>query len=975
MARKPDEEPLPSPDIPQPDSGSGDNSGTGDIVDPGPIDAPNPEPDPSPDAPPPDVPPPDMPPSGEIPPPEIPPPGEVPPPESAPPGEAPPPESAPPGEAPPPGSPPPGETSPSTPGVPSPPNHDLPGLQGVLDWLQAALQRVQDSVNAITSQIHDTIAALIESLVPPTVAAITGLASIMGELVQGLLNNLASTVEVGQMQQDAITGGVPVALQAFIDAAWEQRGDSIANLTQHVVNNDQVPAEIKAVFQNIHSGTNPVEKLLGIFGLAGLVAAAAGTLLGPILEKARQGSAAAFRPEIPDLATINDLFLRGLIDSGQYNTIAAKLGYEDVWIDQIRDANFREFSVEELQEMRRRGMLDTDQYLAHLRLHGFSQAQGSTFDVIRWMVPTYTDLVHFMTRDAFWDSDNSPFGNIVSDFQLNFGEDNLPFDQFAQAGVPEQMARWAWRAHWEIPGRHDANEMFFRGTLGDRSPGGDGEKVLERVYRARGIEPRFIQPLIATAFHPIGRIDIRRLIKSGQMDRDGAIEAYQQIGYNTDNATQLADLAILLSTQESAAEKEPFRSGLKARIVTAYINGTIGRDEAVSALTDLHYHEEAINLFVNEAEVERQAETAGHIRQGVQRLYVAREWEKDQATQYLDSHGFAGPEIDRLFESWDLLRELSDLKADHKSHKEATRADVISAYTDDIIDRDSAANHLATLGYNDDDIAMFLSLIDHRKAKQDITAEVQGVQAAFLDRQISTDQAIHELDAIGINGNRRDALVRKWSAELDKRQPELPLAMIEKLALAKLYSTDDLIEELRQRHFRQDQIEKFVRLWGYEIEVVAARDKTKAQREVDAENRRKEADQRRVQAEQRRIAAKVIADERRAQADERRHEADARRAANDAARARSESIREHDRLLREAHAGRLSIGRIRTAFTLGIIPETSATQLMEAIGLRPETAQMELDILHEQQRAKNVRSGGQGGGTTIISPVTPTPIT
>lgn len=858
--------------------------------------------------------------------------------------------------------------------VPAAPNHDIPGLGAIMDWLHNALQHVEDTVGAITANIHDAIGGMIESLVPPTVAAITGLASIMGNLVQGLLNNLAPVTDVGQMIQDSLTGGMPLALQGFIDSAWEQRGENVSKLLSSITEQEELPDSIKSMFSAIQSGTSPVEKILGIFGLAGLLAAAGSTILGPVLEKAGQGANVAFRPTLPDVGIAVDLLRRNIIDREVFNGTLARQGYPDQWIDLLADATSANFSPEVLQVARNRGLLSDESYNVLYSLLGFGGAQTALFDQLRWQVPNFTDLVHFMTRDAFWDNDNSPFGNIVSDFQLNFGEDQLPFDKFAQAGVPEEMARWAWRAHWEIPGRHDANEMFFRGTLGDRDSGGEGERILERVYRARGIEPRFIQPLIATAYHPIGRIDIRRLVKQGSMDRDGAIEAYRQIGYNGDNAVLLADLAIALVNSESNAEKEPFRGGLKSRLVAAYINGTLSADETTAALTELHYHDAAIATFISEANVERIAILNGHIRQGVQRLYTSGEWQLEQAQKYLSDHGFAQAEIDQLSEWWSPIRELSDLKAEHRQHKEATRADILAAYTDDVIDRNTANDHLGTLGYNADDAEMFLSLIDHRKAKGDISAEIGGIQAAYLDRQIDAQGAIHELDSIGIHINRRNGLLRKWQLELDRRQPDLPLAMVEKLAIAKLYSFDELTAELHHRHFSAEQIDKFRALWGYEIEVAATRLKTQSEREVQAELRRKDAEQRRIEAEQRRQAAHIVAEQRRAEADARRHIADERRAASDARAARLEAQREHDRMARDAHAGRLSVARIRTAFTLGIISENQATQLFEAIGLRPETAAMELEIIHEQLRAKELRISGSGGGTATIQAATVVPI-
>src|SRR5262249_46554956 len=159
------------------------------------------------------------------------------------------------------------------------------------------------------------------------------------------------------------------------------------------------------------------------------------------------------------------------------------------------------------------------------------------------------------------------------------------------------------RAHWELPSLSQAYEMYHRvssspgANPGDPVNLSDGSTVyrglssddLRRLQRAQGVEPFWRDKQLAITFNPLTRVDIRRMHKTGVL-ADAELEAqYLNLGYSLDNAVRLAQFTINLNKQEVATDIEPWRSGIRGHVVTAFEQGVLSADIAKQSLSNLGY--------------------------------------------------------------------------------------------------------------------------------------------------------------------------------------------------------------------------------------------------------------------------------------------------------------------------------------------------------------------------------------------------
>lgn len=193
----------------------------------------------------------------------------------------------------------------------------------------------------------------------------------------------------------------------------------------------------------------------------------------------------------------------------------------------------------QLAMMRRRRMINSTQYAERMREIGYLETGTSEqlFNLTE-QVPTLTDITRLMVRDA---GDES----LVSRLHMDDYFDQKYTGQLKKwseaQGIPENFARYYWRAHWNIPSPGQLFTFYHR--LRNNPQFGGSAKVLDDIKAAliqQDILPYWHEHYLATSFHPIGRIDIRRAYNIGAMKDDELEPAYAQLGYSDETSKTLA---------------------------------------------------------------------------------------------------------------------------------------------------------------------------------------------------------------------------------------------------------------------------------------------------------------------------------------------------------------------------------------------------------------------------------------------------
>lgn len=197
----------------------------------------------------------------------------------------------------------------------------------------------------------------------------------------------------------------------------------------------------------------------------------------------------------------------------------------------------------QLAIMRRRKLIDSGGYAAGMRQLGYleSGVAEQLFQITE-QVPTLSDIIRFMVRDT---DDQALVAKFDLDAKFTDKYQKQLKDWSEAQGIPEIIARYAWRAHWGIPA---PGQLFtFYQRLRDNPKYGGRDKLLQDVKDAlvqQDILPFWHEHFLDTSFRPISRVDIRRMFNIGALTQDEVTNAYRQLGSSDENADRLTKFAV-----------------------------------------------------------------------------------------------------------------------------------------------------------------------------------------------------------------------------------------------------------------------------------------------------------------------------------------------------------------------------------------------------------------------------------------------
>ncbi|GAI91377.1 unnamed protein product, partial [marine sediment metagenome] len=146
-------------------------------------------------------------------------------------------------------------------------------------------------------------------------------------------------------------------------------------------------------------------------------------------------------------------------------------------------------------------------------------------------IPGPGDLVTFALREV-WRPDLRP--ELLSP--------NAPgryYELMAKQGYSREFAEDYWASHWVLPSVRQGFEMFWR--IPEFT-----ETDLRALLTRLDILPRYHDNLMAIAYAPWTRVDIRRMHKVGTIpDRAGLERAYGDIGYHGRQLAGIVDVPLV----------------------------------------------------------------------------------------------------------------------------------------------------------------------------------------------------------------------------------------------------------------------------------------------------------------------------------------------------------------------------------------------------------------------------------------------
>lgn len=245
-------------------------------------------------------------------------------------------------------------------------------------------------------------------------------------------------------------------------------------------------------------------------------------------------------PDLPSLLRILELYPDRPSPSGQDPRRTAdlldQLGFTDADQQLMLDSRRVVPDYTAILTLRNREIINDDQALEYLGQLGYRGNDPERVLRLREWYPSPQDLVTLAGREAFEEDAIERF-SLDQDFPPGLAE------AAEKAGLSREWIRRFWVAHWTTPSLTQAFEMVRREVT---KP--DGSKFdlqdLDVYYRLADISPFFGDLLRQIAFIPLGRIDIRRMVRYGVLDRNQARDRYKLLGYSPEDAELQADFAV-----------------------------------------------------------------------------------------------------------------------------------------------------------------------------------------------------------------------------------------------------------------------------------------------------------------------------------------------------------------------------------------------------------------------------------------------
>lgn len=703
-----------------------------------------------------------------------------------------------------------GNPPPATP----PPTTGIPAVDAILADISARLQQVADFVGGIAQQISDGLAAAIEGLVPSTLEVLAGTNTALAAFIGSFNQNLIKAPDYWALLTAQLRGAfeatdephVAFLRDVVVPAAdeWLLRGGDdyaavISDWLQQQSNDSSITDAIGALSGRLGQISSSGGWLAGTVTVALVQSILSGAVARAYINGIEQNSLREIQNTKLTPAEAASAVVQGAMDASAGQDEATYSGIDGDRFAALVAITGSPPGPQELFDLWNRGVISEDQVNLGLLQSRLKPEWVDAIKNLRVSQVSPSDLVRFLVREVFSESRGQL--QLDADYPGQSAD-----DEFLKIGISPELARNYWAAHWQLPSLTEAFEMFHRSIIGDSE--------LDALMKAQDYSPAWRDSLKLLSFNPLTRVDIRRMHKSGVLTDDDLVAAYLNIGYSPQDADRMKTFTIALNTQEVNHNKLDVTSGMRQHLIGAYQNGVLAREEAGGALGDLGYDQPHIDALLTEADYTITASRFNKVRASVGRLFIGGEWTEDHARASLSDWGATPGEIEFLISDWNIDREFKQLSAEHIKQRDLTKAEIEEAFRDEILSETDATGMLVHLGYDDSEVETLLNLQRFRLIKARMADGIAAIHDDFLAHNIERSGASNALDAIGVNTNRRDSLLGKWTRERDGRQAHLSLATLEEMVRREIITDDEVSSELTAQHYNDTQISRLLRLWG-----------------------------------------------------------------------------------------------------------------------------------------------------------------
>ena len=543
--------------------------------------------------------------------------------------------------------------------------------------------------------------------------------------------------------------------------------------------------------------------------LTGLVAAYTGVIARPYIRAIEEDELNQI-PTLADLLNIrtNNIPLIGPDGKTQDPaTLAKAFGLHPNYFEALYQANGQIPSTGQLLDLLNRqdgGEIKgatkyTKQYVEDtLRESALKDRYIADIMELRYQLLGASDYIRFAVRDVY---------DAAARQKLTLDQDfpNGLAPKLVALGYSDQDAKDAWAAHWELPSPTQVYEMLHRGKL----PAG---VTVEDYLKSADYAPIWRQSLVDISYNPITRTDAKRMYKL-RGDFDALVANFRANGYNEQDSKDLAEFTKEDVSLETRQERELLVGPVKTKALAMYQSRRISAAQLRSTLLQLKYPEEIVSRFIADIDFVRESDRRDDVAAAVKGSYVKALRSKDDTVAILKKTGYTDEGIAEVMESWDILREATELQPHQEVTRDLTKAEILQAFSDDIYDEEQTRRAVAALGYDDAETNAIVQRIVLQKARKVLADEVAVIHEEVLQGRTTFDDASIALDKLGVPATTKRLYLIRWGQEREKRIPDFPVALLEKLAGKQLLTTETAKYYMTNQGYTEDQQQLLLELW------------------------------------------------------------------------------------------------------------------------------------------------------------------
>uniref|UniRef100_A0A6H1ZZ89 Putative RuvA domain containing protein n=1 Tax=viral metagenome TaxID=1070528 RepID=A0A6H1ZZ89_9ZZZZ len=600
-----------------------------------------------------------------------------------------------------------------------------------------------------------------------------------------VVNTLAAAFsKFVEKSEGALRNLVYIPLKALLDLIGGEAKQPASPIIQEILDIPDLPPKLRTFFEDYKNHEGEFGAIWGtvVDGLTTIAAMLA--TLRPLMLQGTYKANTWSPVEIPAPGELIEMLNRGLMGQRAFEKDIAQHGFTVPWPNLMAAIREARPTYEDLRDLERRGDLLPGKYDEGLKRLGFSDDNIARLKKLNLALPPAPDLVRFELREV-WRPEFRP-GLLVPPTSGKFKQ------EMAKLGYSSETADDYWAAHWDLPSVGQGFEMFHRIPAFT-------ETDLRTLMRRLDILQEYHDNLIAIAYNPFTRVDVRRMFRVGVLNREQVKRAYLDIGYDETKAEAMTEFTVKYETETT-------RDLTRTDIEDGYKRGVLSRSEAVDALVDIGYDEDEAEYYLAKVETKKEEEKADPYISRYKKLYVYGLISRDDARARLAALGILADAITEYLELWDLDREARVSDSAEVKERDLTRADITGGYRDGIIPRDEASAYLQSLGYDPGEAEFYLSREDFNLAKDTRELTVATYRKLYTEGILDKTATTGALVDMGFEQGEITLLYALWD--------------IEREGTARTPTRADLVRFTKKGIITQERYSQELQQMGYLTEAV-----------------------------------------------------------------------------------------------------------------------------------------------------------